>query len=146
MIIQRRNLLLLSSLGALTVKLSPSSFAKSNAETFDWKPVCKRWFNILMPADDRGPGADSNEVWKYLVALMQQEEFKQGILFGFEMLDQLDEPKNDEALTALLLEDAPISKFLNAFFEIIVEAYYGSKEGWLDLGLKNPPQPLGFTI
>lgn len=151
MIVDRRKLLRLVSSGlALAASSASPAFyavaAANDVKQNDWKITCKTWLNILMPPDTFGAGADSPEVWENINQLVEDKNFREGFISGMEILAQLVVPPNDSALTELMSQDTPISQFLNAFFEIVIESYYGAKIGWKDIGVMNAPQPFGYTI
>jgi len=142
-VITRRQLLRLSSCG-LALATLPIATQASSAKS--WQNTCKTWLKVLMPADEFGAGADSDPVWQSLSKLMEDEDFNAGIVAGFDALGHLVPPPHDRSLTRLMSQGTPVSQFLNAFFEIVIESYYGSKTGWTDIGVPNPPQPLGYRI
>jgi len=108
--------------------------------------VCSEWLGILMPVDAFGPGGNSPEVWDALMSLAQEAEFERGFSAGLRVLQELDKPNNTQELTALLAARTGVSGFLNAFLDIVIEAYYGSEMGWKELGVDSPPQPLGYPL
>lgn len=141
--ITRRQLLRLSVSG---MALAPWSFSLSGAElSDDWKSTCKIWLQVLMPSDETGAGGDSAPVWDALHRLMMEADFAEGFKTGMAVLKTISPPKHGAALTEFMMQGTPIAHFLNAFFEIVVEAYYSSAEGWLQFGIAQPPQPAGFS-
>jgi len=117
---------------------------KKKIDRSNWRGECRRWLRVLIPADEYGEGADTPEVWHVLEELVGDSKFARGFFSGMELLSYLEVPKNEDTLTKLMASGTVQAKFLNAFLEIVIEAYYGAEVGWQGLGIDNPPQPLGY--
>ncbi len=140
----RRTLLHLTALALTTMQVSPI-IAQAQVET-SWEIIVKRWLHVFLPLDANGRGGDGKEVWQALRELMQNTQFSDGFIAGLQAIDSLPLPVNDAELNKLLRSNDLRSQFLNAFFEIIIEGFYGSALGWNDVGLASPPQPNGFLL
>lgn len=120
--------------------------ALSQSYRQDWKIICAKWLDIFLPPDEKGIGGNSDEVWVYLNSLLEDRQFKAGFIRGIEASAKLPPPHNATELHKRLLAGDKTSQFLNAFFELITEAFYGSAIGFKDIGLTAPPQPLGYPV
>ncbi|WP_018014167.1 hypothetical protein [Teredinibacter turnerae] len=141
--ISRRKLLMLAAYGAAT-SVTPSMVRGNDQVDFEWKTKAEGWLRLMLPDDSFGVGGNCPEVWSILNAYFSDPAFKEGFLNGLRALDQLPFPENQNSLSSLMAAGKPVSAFLNAFFEITIEAYYGSARGWADLQIDNAPQPKGF--
>lgn len=140
----RRVLLSLMALALTTMQVAPL-IAQAKVET-SWEVIVKRWLQVLLPLDALGRGGDNKEIWQALRELMQNPDFSEGFNAGLQAIDSLPLPSNDAELNKLLRSNDLRSQFLNAFFEIIIESFYGSALGWSDVGLASPPQPNGYIL
>ncbi|WP_018414752.1 hypothetical protein [Teredinibacter turnerae] len=145
--ISRRKLLLLAAYGASYS--AASAFAESeklNAKKpFVWEKTASQWLALFLPENERGRGADCAEVWGVLNKYLNDKEFKDGFIGGLKTLSEMPMPKNQRDLGVLMNTDYPISKFIRAFFDVTLEAYYSSSVGWSDIGVTHSPQPIGYT-
>lgn len=143
--ISRREVLL-RSLGGLGL-LFPPVMGVAETQGSEWEKICQQWMQILLPADEQGPGADSHEVWD---RINQQMESDSGIArwfrVGFSALEQQPLPQTETELEQLMNQREPAARFLSFFQRFLLDSYYGTAAGWNDLGLANPPQPGGFQI
>lgn len=146
----RRQLITLAALGAsLFAMPSVNAGAAEKLAVVpveEWQLTVKRWLQVLLPLDAKGRGGDSKEVWQALKQLMQNPEFAEGFLAGVQAISTLPLPINNTELNTILRSNEPRAQFLNAFFEIVIESFYGSAPGWEDLKLTQPPQPNGYLV
>ena len=141
--ISRRQILLLSAKGLC---LSPTIMAQSAEDVLPWQTICEQWLELFIPKDSLGPGANTPEVWTQINTLMADNSFANGFKAGLYASAQIEKPDTDEKLTALMSSGSDIAGFLNAFLDIVIEAYYGSPVGYRDIGIDNAPQPKGYPI
>ncbi len=142
----RRYFIHVSLLGGLAATQNTLSQSKKAVDEKNWKNICREWLVLLMPEDQDGPGADSQPVWDALIELVEDKKFARGFFQGLTALNDVVLPPDEASLTRLMAQKTPISRFLNAFFEIVIEAYYGSELGWKSVGVNNAPQPLGYKM
>lgn len=111
-----------------------------------WQSICKQWLNLFIPKDAAGIGADCDAVWSLINSLVQDPQFKRGFIAGLRASAQLPKPNNAEDLEKIMSGGREVTGFLNAFFEIVIEGFYGAAVGYKDIGLNNAPQPQGYLI
>lgn len=143
--VTRRQMLMYSALG-LGVAARPA-IALAADNTFDWKTVCRRWMRVLLPDDEKGPGADCPAVWERIERLMASDpEVKSWWFQGLAALAQQGVPQTPADLDKLLDRRTPLGRFLAYFQHFLLDSYYGAAVGWAEFGLTAPPQPRGFHI
>jgi len=109
-------------------------------EEEEWRTLCRRWMQVLLPDDEHGPGANTPAVWSRLEARMDSDPaVKRWLLMGFGVLANTGIPKDDHQLNKLLSEGTPLARFLNLLRIELIESYYATESGWRDLGFRSPP-------
>ncbi len=141
--ISRRSAFHLSGLGLMA--FSSMALSQTLAAPFPWREVTKVWLNIFMPPLENNVGADCPEVWAEIEKLMQLHEFQQGFIAGLKATVQYPKPSHDGELEAMMLRGDEVSDFLNAFFEVVTESFFGSESGHGAAGI-SAPQPNGYVL
>lgn len=127
--------------GTLGVFCCQSVFGVPQGQSSDWKDTCKYWMNLLMPADDTGPGADTPEVWRQLNGLMGANTEK-----GAHMRRLLEVLADADAKGSEMTPASALYSELHQLQLIFCELYYSSVVGAGDIGLGMPPQPAGYLF
>ena len=146
MILTRRKFLTSSS---LYFCLNNTTLAKSLIQKKDseWETYCKAWIIILISDGNKNSATHSKEIWKQIQQLMAgSRKTEAKIKQGFALLKKQPLPTNNRQLNIILQQRSNTGLFLHYFFNIVLEAYYGSQTGWDDLSLYSTPQPNGFNI
>lgn len=141
--VSRRKMIRLSGLGLLACTFTGQS--QTVSPVFPWREVTKEWLNIFMPADEGGIGADCPELWAAIDGLMQEKEFSEGFVAGLKATVRLPKPRNSKELELLMSGESEVSQFLGAFFDLVLENFFGSEAGHGAVGV-GAPQPKGYVL
>ena len=141
-----RRRFILQTLG-LMGSMAFSAVTIANTNTQSWKKVCKNWMQVLLPADEHGPGGDCPEVWKNLDRVMEEKpDVGQWMIMVFNSIQNSKTPSENYEIERLLKSNSSHAKFLRFFQEFLLDSYYSSAVGWKELGFTQPNQPYGYPI
>ncbi len=143
--VDKNRRLLLCSLALLAEVPHAYAGTASFINDVNWRVECRRWMHVLIPEDETGPGADTPDVWRALDTLLTNIRFKKSFFSGLSGLKNLQISTEEKELSSFMGSDTAHAKFINAFFVILIEAYYGAEVGWKTLGLSDPPQPIAYV-
>ncbi len=141
MMLERRTLLLYTA-------SIPFISICANAEntSLSWEFICKRWLELFFREENSLNEQRLSEVFKYFENLVKNKDFYEGFVGALLQSTKIKFPENKQELKKTMQLDQPISRFLVAFFELAMEAYYSSDAGYAELNLNQPPQPMGYTL
>lgn len=133
------------ALGVFGLLMAASCLSRRKGEDTQWEETCRQWMRVILPADASGPGADCPAVWKELHRRLDADEvLREKVVSGLASPAWAQVP-DAEALDVLFNAETEDGRFLNAFRDLLVTAYYSCATGWQDLGFSAPPQPGGFA-